>query len=169
MKRIWAPWRMPYIRGEKVQDCVFCQALSANDDADNLVLWRDAKTAVMLNRYPYVNGHLLVLPYAHVGDLSDLDDHALAEMMLSTKKGIRLLRAAFRPHGFNVGVNMGEAAGAGIQDHVHIHIVPRWHNDTNFMPVLGDVRVIPQSLEETYRELLGALRRMVEEEAKTEQ
>ena len=169
MKRIWAPWRMAYIRGEKSQDCVFCQALQEDDDAGNYVLWRDAKTALMLNRYPYVNGHLLVLPYVHVGDLSDLDDHTLAEMMLLTRKGIRVLRAALRPHGFNVGVNMGEAAGAGIQDHVHIHIVPRWHNDTNFMPVLGEVRVIPQSLDESYQELLAALHRIAKEEAKIEQ
>lgn len=168
MKRIWAPWRMDYIRGEKSQNCVFCRALQADDDASNYILWRDTKTALMLNRYPYVNGHVLVLPYVHVGDLADLDEDTLSQMMLLTRKAIRILRAAMKPHGFNIGVNMGEAAGAGIQDHVHIHIVPRWHNDTNFLPVLGEVRVIPQSLEETYQELSAALRKTNEEEAQTE-
>jgi len=111
----------------------------------------------MLNLYPYTSGHLLVVPYAHVGDLTDLDSETQAEMMQLTSVGLRALRLAMKPHGFNVGANLGEAAGAGIRDHVHMHIVPRWENDTNFMPVLGDVRVIPEWLEDTYRKLRSAL------------
>ena len=157
VKRIWAGWRMKYILGEKGQGCVFCQALQANDDAANYVLYRQESVALMLNLFPYINGHLLVVPYAHVSDLTDLDEETLAGMMLATAKGLRLLQAAMSPHGFNVGLNLGQAAGAGIQDHVHIHIVPRWENDTNFMPVLGDVRVIPEWLDDTYNKLLSAL------------
>ena len=162
MKRIWAGWRMKYILGDKARHCVFCDALQASDDAANYVVHRDGKVALMLNRYPYINGHLLVVPYVHVGDLVDLDQEVLLDMMLLTTKGLRLLRAAVNPHGFNVGLNLGQAAGAGIQDHVHIHIVPRWENDTNFMPVLGDVRVIPECLDDTYHKLLAALRTMEE-------
>lgn len=162
MKRIWAGWRMKYILGDKAHDCVFCGALQANDDAANFIVHRDERVALMLNLYPYINGHLLVVPYVHLGDLVDLDQETLADMMRLTTKGLRLLRAAVNPHGFNVGLNLGQAAGAGIQDHVHIHIVPRWENDTNFLPVLGDVRVIPELLDDTYNKLLAALRTMEE-------
>jgi ATP adenylyltransferase len=162
MKRIWAGWRMKYILGDKAHDCVFCDALQANDDAANYVVFRDERVALMLNLYPYINGHMLVVPYVHVGDLVDLDQETLADMMLLTIKGLRLLRAAVNPHGFNVGLNLGQAAGAGIQGHVHIHLVPRWENDTNFLPVLGDVRVIPEWLDDTYNKLLTALRTMEE-------
>ncbi len=160
MKRIWAGWRMNYIRGEKPQRCAFCEKVHADDDAANHVLCRGDKTALVLNLYPYTNGHLLVLPYAHIGDLVDLDGGTLAEMMRMAAKGVRVLRAAMSPDGFNVGLNLGRAAGAGIEDHVHIHIVPRWQGDTNFMPVLGEVRVIPEWLDDTYRKLLAALRQM---------
>lgn len=157
MRRIWAGWRMDYILGDKSQECVFCRALQGHDDAANHVLYRGERVALMLNRYPYTNGHLLIVPLAHAGDLSELDRETLADMMLLAEKGIALLRAAMSPHGFNVGINLGQAAGAGIQDHVHIHIVPRWENDTNFLPVLGNVRVIPEWLNDTYCKLLAAL------------
>jgi len=157
VRRIWAGWRMDYILGDKSQECVFCRALQGHDDAANHVLYRGERVALMLNRYPYTNGHLLIVPLAHAGDLSELDRETLADMMLLAEKGIALLRAAMSPHGFNVGINLGQAAGAGIQDHVHIHIVPRWENDTNFLPVLGDVRVIPEWLNDTYCKLLAAL------------
>lgn len=157
MKRIWAGWRMKYVAGEKPHKCVFCETVRADDDAANRVLCRGNRTALVLNLYPYTNGHLLVVPYVHVGDLVDLDEETLAEMMRMTAKGVRVIRAAMSPDGFNVGLNLGRAAGAGIEDHVHIHIVPRWHGDTNFMPVLGDVRVIPEWLDDTYQKLLAAL------------
>jgi ATP adenylyltransferase len=162
VRRIWAGWRMEYILGEKLQGCVFCKALQSHDDAANHVVYRGKRVALMLNRFPYTNGHLLVVPLTHAGDLAGLDPETLADMMLFTAKGIELLRAAMNPHGFNVGINLGQAAGAGIQDHVHIHIVPRWENDTNFMPVLGDVRVIPEWLEDTYSKLLTALETLSE-------
>ncbi len=162
MRRIWAGWRMEYILGDKPEDCAFCKALQGHDDAANHILYRGRRVALMLNRYPYTNGHLLVVPLPHVGDLSELDRETLSDMMLLTAKGIELLRAAMKPHGFNIGINLGQAAGAGIQDHVHAHIVPRWENDTNFMPVLGDVRVIPEWLDDTYAKLLGALKTLTE-------
>ena len=158
MKRIWAPWRMGYILGDKPDNCVFCEKLAAHDDAANYIVYRGKESALMLNLYPYINGHLLVVPYVHVGDLLDLDDETVVDMMRMTQKGVQLLRSAASPHGLNIGINLGEAAGAGIKEHLHIHIVPRWENDTNFMPVLGDVRVIPESLENTYEKLLAALR-----------
>lgn len=151
---------MKYIRGEKPQRCAFCEKVHADDDAANHVLCRGDRTALVLNLYPYTNGHLLVVPYAHIGDLVDLDGETLAEMMRMAAKGVRVLRAAMSPDGFNVGLNLGRAAGAGIEDHVHIHIVPRWQGDTNFMPVLGEVRVIPEWLDDTYRKLLAALGHM---------
>jgi len=157
VKRIWAGWRMKYILGDKTTGCVFFAALQADDDAANYVVYRGERVALMLNLYPYINGHMLVVPYAHVSGLVELDDETLTDMMLLTTKGLRLLQTAMNPHGFNVGLNLGQAAGAGIQDHVHIHIVPRWENDTNFMPVLGDVRVIPEWLGDTYHKLLAAL------------
>jgi ATP adenylyltransferase len=166
LKRIWAGWRMGYIMGEKVQHCVFCEELQAADDAANYVLHRGEKVALMLNLYPYINGHMLIVPYQHAADLIELDDETLSEMMRMTTKGLRVLRAAMNPHGFNVGVNLGQAAGAGIQDHVHIHIVPRWQGDTNFLPVFGDVRVIPEWLDDTYGKLLAALRQ-IEAEARS--
>jgi ATP adenylyltransferase len=153
---------MEYILGEKSEECVFCRALQGSDDAANHVVYRGRWVALMLNRFPYTNGHLLVVPMAHASDLSELDRETLAEMMLLTAKGIELLRTAMSPHGFNVGINLGQAAGAGIQDHVHVHIVPRWENDTNFMPVLGDVRVIPEWLDATYTKLLTALKTLSE-------
>lgn len=160
LRRIWAGWRMGYILGEKAEHCVFCEKLHAGDDATHYVLDRGEKVALMLNLYPYVNGHMLVVPYEHVADLAELDDETLSEMMRMTTKGLRLLRTAMNPHGFNVGVNLGEAAGAGIEDHVHIHIVPRWQGDTNFLSVFGDVRVIPEWLADTYSKLLAALRQI---------
>jgi len=162
VRRIWAGWRMEYILGVKSQECVFCRALQSGDDTASHIVYRGKRVVLMLNRFPYTNGHLLVVPLSHVGDLAELDRETLADMMLLTAKSIELLRAAMNPHGFNVGLNLGQAAGAGIQDHVHIHIVPRWENDTNFMPVLGEVRVIPEWLEDTYTKLRAALETLTE-------
>lgn len=158
MKRIWAPWRMKYILGDKSQGgCVFCQALSAGDDAAHYIVQRGRRAFVVLNTFPYTNGHTLIVPNEHSGDLARLDLETLTEMMTLTQNVVRALRRSMCASGFNVGLNLGEAAGAGIQDHLHIHVVPRWHNDTNFMPVLGDVRVLPESLAETYLKLTKAL------------
>jgi ATP adenylyltransferase len=162
VKRIWAGWRMKYILGDRSDNCVFCEALQADEDHAKYIVFRGESAALMLNLFPYTNGHLLVVPYEHVSDLVELSEQTLSEMMLLTTRGVGLLRKAMQPHGFNVGLNLGQAAGAGIQDHVHIHIVPRWENDTNFMPVLGDVRVIPEWLDDTYSKLLAAQRQLVE-------
>lgn len=151
---------MKYILGDKTKDCVFCQALEAGDDRAMYIVYRGQRAFIILNKFPYVNGHMMVVPYAHSGDLAKLDVETLTDMMLLTQKGLRALQAAMNPDGFNVGMNLGEAAGAGIQEHLHIHIVPRWRNDTNYMPVLADVRVIPESLDDTYDKLQSALRKL---------
>jgi ATP adenylyltransferase len=132
--------------------CVFCIKLTAPDDQEHL-LARGQFACVTLNRYPYNNGHLMVLPYAHVASLEQLDPPALTELMLLTNRGLAVMRKAYHPDGFNIGVNLGQAAGAGITDHVHIHIVPRWNGDTNFMPIVGETRVIPETLDQTYARL----------------
>lgn len=157
LKRLWAPWRMKYILSDKTQGCAFCQALQAGDDQAKYIVHRGEKAFIILNTFPYSNGHTMIVPYQHIGDLVKLDAETLADMMSLTQKTLQALRTAMGAHGFNVGLNLGEAAGAGIQEHVHIHIVPRWHNDTNFMPVFADVRVVPEPLEDTYEKLRAAL------------
>lgn len=160
MRQIWAPWRMAYIeRAERETGCVLCDTCAGDDDAANYVLYRGQRAYVILNLYPYNNGHLMVVPYEHVASLEELETETLTELMLLTKRCLAALREAMAPHGFNIGVNLGRAAGAGIEDHVHVHIVPRWQGDTNFMPVLGETRVIPQTLEDTYSRLLAVIRK----------
>jgi ATP adenylyltransferase len=152
---------MAYILSDKddkqAKECVFCTKLAEGRDVENHVVWRDTYCAVLLNLYPYNNGHLMVIPYAHVSSLEDLPVEAQAEMMLNVSKSLRLLRRAMQPHGFNIGINIGRAAGAGIESHVHIHVVPRWRGDTNFMPVLAKTRVIPEWLDDTYANLRAVL------------
>lgn len=145
---------MPYLRGEdeRPDDCVFCHKVNYSDDREH-ILYRGGFCYVTLNRYPYSNGHLMVIPYVHVPSLEDLDMPTLSEMMQIVNLGLAALREAYTPHGFNVGVNLGKAAGAGIAEHVHMHIVPRWMADTNFMPVVGQTRVIPELLDEAYTRL----------------
>lgn len=158
---LWTPWRMPYLRGEDRRPyagCVFC-VKGRGDDSDpafdqhELVLARSQHVFVALNMYPYNNGHLLVIPYAHVGSLEDLPADALTDLMLTTNTALAALRAVYRPNAFNIGANIGADAGAGIPDHVHLHIVPRWNADTNFMTVISGTRTMPELLEETWREL----------------
>jgi ATP adenylyltransferase len=157
---MWAPWRMVYVSAEhdEVYDgptCVFCRLPASADDARSYILHRSERCFVVLNLYPYNNGHMMVIPFAHVAALTDLDDATTAEMMRLVSLSQRVLTDAMHPHGFNVGINQGQAAGAGIADHVHMHVVPRWSGDTNFMPALGDVRVMPQHLDDTYTALRG--------------
>lgn len=142
---------MKYISSEKQQDgCVFCLAQTKNDGKDNLIVERRNYSYVILNRYPYTSGHLMVVPFEHQSSLEGLPSETLVEMMELTINVIRVLRSVYNPQGFNIGVNIGEAAGAGILDHVHMHIVPRWGGDTNFMSTLGEARVLPETLEDTY-------------------
>lgn len=158
MRRIWAPWRMEYIQQEKrVSACALCEGLASDDDAASYILYRGQRAYVMLNLYPYNNGHLMVVPYEHVASLEDLPGETLTELMVLVNRGLGALREAMTPDGFNIGVNLGRAAGAGIHEHVHIHIVPRWEGDTNFMPLLGQTRIIPEMLEDTYARLLVAI------------
>lgn len=156
---MWSPWRMAYIAagkepGPEPPACVFCDLPAQADDARSYILYRGDRAYVIMNLYPYNNGHLMTVPYAHVDSLTALDAATLTEMMQLTQRAQAVLQDAMRPQGFNLGMNQGRAAGAGIADHVHMHIVPRWVGDTNFMPVLGDTRVMPQHLDETYRLLL---------------
>lgn len=157
MKHLWSPWRLEYLEGNKAQGCVFCNAVRSTDDRQNLVLLRGDHAFLILNRFPYNNGHLMVVPYSHVPTLELLDTPALTEVMLLLNRGIRALRESMAPEGFNVGANLGQVAGAGIQDHVHIHVVPRWLGDTNFMPVVGDLRVVPETWLQTYDRLRAVL------------
>lgn len=156
MKQLWAPWRMSYISGESGvpgNGCVFCLPAASEEDLSRLVLCRGETAFVILNKYPYTNGHLMVAPYRHTSDLRDLSAAQVLEMHRLLVLGQEVLRDVAAPQGFNVGMNLGRIAGAGIEDHLHLHLVPRWSGDTNFMPVFADVRVIPQHLEETYGKL----------------
>ncbi|MBP7275356.1 MAG: HIT domain-containing protein [Kiritimatiellae bacterium] len=153
MKNLWAPWRMDFIRSPKTDGCFMCDAIAGSDDRDTLLLHRAPIGVVIMNRYPYTNGHLLVAPRRHVADLRSLTDDERLELMKLTDDSVRALGAVARPEGYNIGINLGRVAGAGLESHLHIHIVPRWNGDTNFMPVFGEVRVIPQALEELYDQL----------------
>ena len=155
---LWAPWRIGYVKAEKSAGCVFCEKIAQEDDRANFILYRGETCFVILNIYPYNNGHLMVVPYAHVPSIEDLPAPALAELGLLTQRALRVLRTALRPTGFNIGINQGSPAGAGVADHVHQHVVPRWVGDTNFMPVVGDTRVLPQSLESSYDVLAPGFR-----------
>lgn len=157
MERLWAPWRMQYIGGEPKPGCLFCRVLENPGDEDaELVLWRPEGAIVMLNRFPYNPGHTMVAPRAHKPSLEALDDDEIAQLMRGVKRTFSVLRQVMQPDGFNSGVNIGRAAGAGIPDHVHFHVVPRWNGDTNFMPVLDDVKVIPEALRQTADKLSQA-------------
>ncbi|NOX97870.1 MAG: HIT domain-containing protein [Nitrospirae bacterium] len=154
MKRIWAPWRMKYIlKKDKEQTCLFCRKPKENRDEENYLLVRGETSFLMLNTYPYSNGHLLVVPYKHVSRLDNLEGRELLELMMLTRKATELLEKVIQPQGFNIGMNLGKVAGAGIADHLHLHIVPRWEGDTNFMPVVSETKVIPEHLETTYQKL----------------
>jgi ATP adenylyltransferase len=148
---VWAPWRMAYLTSEKETGCIFCDRPRQQRDAENHILWRGDTAFVMLNRYPYNNGHLMIIPYAHVASLTQLTPPQAAELIELTAISEDILQRALQPHGFNIGLNLGAAAGAGIAAHIHMHIVPRWAGDTNYMTVVGDIRVIPQLLDDTYQ------------------
>ncbi len=155
MKQIWAPWRMEYIRMEKPQGCILCEKPKQDNDVENYILYRGDKNFVIMNRYPYNSGHLMIAPYRHIASLEEMTDEELHEHFDIVSRSIRVLRQVFSPGGFNLGINMGKVAGAGMEDHIHTHIVPRWAGDTNFMPVISDVRVVPEALDETYQKLKG--------------
>jgi ATP adenylyltransferase len=156
MEVLWAPWRMTYIaRAREARDCIFCAA-TAGDPRERLLLGTTAHSMVMLNRFPYQSGHLMVAPRRHTADLPGLPAAEHADLAETLRRALASLEAAVHPEGFNVGMNLGACAGAGVADHLHWHIVPRWSGDTNFMPALADVRVIPQHLLESYDRLRAA-------------
>ena len=155
MKPIWAPWRMEYIQLKKPAGCILCEKPKENKDNANYILYRGKKNFVILNNYPYNPGHLMIAPYRHVASVEELTKEELHEHFEIVSRCTKILRQVFNPGGFNLGINIGKVAGAGIEDHVHTHIVPRWPGDTNFMPVIGDTRVIPDALAETYKKLKG--------------
>lgn len=159
MKVIWAPWRMAYIKDDrKPAGCIFCLKAKERRDAANLLLHRGEYGFVMMNLFPYNNGHLLVAPYAHVNSTEHLPDRSALDMIKLTNLSLKVLRTEMRPDGFNVGINMERVGGAGIEEHVHVHIVPRWNGDTNFMPIIAETRVIPEHLQTAYRKLRARFR-----------
>ena len=162
MERLWAPWRLAYIAGGKMDGCIFCEFPKENRDEERLILDRGKHAYVIMNAFPYSNGHLLIVPFRHISDLGEFNDDENLDMMRLARKCCRALQGVCRPDGFNIGWNIGTAAGAGIADHVHMHVVPRWHGDTNFMPVLADVKVIPEAMETTYRKLKVEFDRLAE-------
>ncbi len=156
MKHLWTPWRMAYVKGEKkpVEGCIFCnKAAPDGDDEKEHVIARLEYVYITLNRYPYNNGHLMVVPYQHIVSQEEMTTEGLTDLMVTVNRALSILREAYNPPAFNLGANIGEAAGAGIAAHYHFHIVPRWPGDANFMSTVGNTRVIPDSLDNTYREL----------------
>ncbi len=152
-QRLWAPWRLDYIKGPKADECIFCTKPDGGDDRASYIVHRGEHCFAILNAFPYNNGHLMISPYRHVPSIEELEGDALLELMTLAQSGIAALRDAYGPEGFNLGINQGKVAGAGVEHHVHLHIVPRWGADTNFMPVIGDTRVLPQSLDDSYDDL----------------
>jgi len=155
MKQMWAPWRIKYILMEKAGGCILCEKPRQNNDLANYILYRGDKNFIIMNSYPYNPGHLMIAPYRHIANLEELTDQERYEHFEIVSRSIKLLREVFNPAGFNLGINMGKVAGAGLEEHIHTHVVPRWLGDTNFMPVVSDVRVMPEALAETYERLKG--------------
>jgi ATP adenylyltransferase len=160
-QRLWAPWRRPYIqKSGGGDDCIFCSKPALGDDEKALIAHRGERCFVMLNAFPYNPGHVMVAPFEHTARLQDLDEPTSAELMGLAQRSLRALEDGYTPEGFNIGVNLGKIAGAGVADHVHLHVVPRWAGDTNFMPVVGDTRVISEGLDESYRTVRDALSKL---------
>ncbi len=153
MNVLWAPWRMEYILSEKEKECIFCTKPKEDKDRENLILYRDERVYVIMNKYPYNNGHLMVVPYFHTSSFDGLSEKELFDLIKITRFSVDCLKRAFNPEGFNIGVNIGQAAGAGIEEHLHIHVVPRWVGDSSFMTVLAEVKVIPEHILQTYDRL----------------
>jgi len=157
--RIWAPWRLAYVKDASKdieEQCIFCAKPAQDDDEANLIVHRGERCFVILNLFPYTNGHLMVAPYEHIGRIQDLPAETTAEMMSLAQRAMSRLEEVYDPQGYNVGFNQGRVAGAGVEHHIHLHVVPRWGGDTNFMPVIADTKVMPQTLEQSYAALKGA-------------
>ncbi|MFO7962412.1 MAG: HIT domain-containing protein [Desulfobacterales bacterium] len=150
METMWAPWRIEYILGEKEGECIFCAALGEKDD---LTLVKGPDVMVVMNKFPYINGHLLVAPVQHVSSLDNLSEYHMGRLLSMIDASVGILKTVMKPDGFNIGLNLGRAAGAGVEEHLHFHIVPRWYGDTNSLTVFGEIRVIPEHLKQTYEKL----------------
>jgi ATP adenylyltransferase len=160
MDYIWTPWRYQYMKGVErgtQPECIFCDAAARKDDAETLVVYRGKKTFIILNRYPYTSGHVMIVPYAHVAELGSCDPESLSEMMTLAQRVEAAFRANYSPDGMNLGMNLGRAAGAGVLGHLHLHVLPRWLGDSNFMTVVGETRVQPEDLKTTYERMRKAL------------
>ncbi|HEV3473613.1 MAG TPA: HIT domain-containing protein [Actinomycetota bacterium] len=155
MQLLWSPWRLEYVTagGPGDEDCFLCAALEGSDDAEHLLLHRGQRCFTILNKFPYNTGHSMVAPNRHVGQLEDLEPAESAELMELTTQTVSAIKKMMNPHGFNIGINLGQVAGAGLPGHVHVHVVPRWGGDTNFMPVVGETKVLPEALSDTYARL----------------
>jgi ATP adenylyltransferase len=157
--RIWAPWRLAYVKDaskDAEEQCIFCAKPGGDDDRASLIVHRGERCFVILNLFPYTNGHLMVAPYEHIASFQELSPETIAEMMALAQRAMARLEEVYDPHGYNVGINQGRVAGAGVEHHIHLHVVPRWGGDTNFMPVIADTKVMPQTLEQSYDALAGA-------------
>ncbi len=155
MNHLWTPWRSKYIQEKKDKGrCIFCEAAASSEDRENLVVFRGRFCFVMLNRYPYTNGHVMIAPYEHVSRLNQSSEPATEEMMQLVRRGEEILEQVYRPAGLNVGMNLGEAAGAGIEQHIHMHLLPRWNGDANFMTSIAETRILPELLDDTYSKLV---------------
>lgn len=150
---IWAPWRIGFVTGKKEEGCFICRKLNEDKDKENYILERTRHCLVIMNIYPYNNGHIMIAPKKHIGNLEDLTEDEANEMMGLLVRWVRILKRAYNPAGFNGGINLGKAAGAGLEDHLHFHLVPRWNGDTNFMPVIGEIKIMPESLDAGYDNL----------------
>jgi len=162
MKRIFAPWRYKYIKNPDSEGCIFCRAVSSNDDRKSGVLFRGEFSFVIMNKYPYNNGHIMVAPYKHTGNFGDMNEDEMLELSVNIRKWQEVIKKAMKPDGFNIGMNIGRIAGAGFENHLHYHLVPRWSGDTNFMPIIGETKVVPISIDEAYDILLEAYKEVSE-------
>ena len=157
MKPVWAPWRIEYITKEREKGCIFCDKPKEKKDRKNLILYRGGAGFIIMNRFPYSNGHIMIVPFRHMSNLSNLNESERLDLMNLSIMGTQALEV-LKPDGFNIGMNLGRIAGAGIDDHIHFHVVPRWNGDTNFMPVIADIKVIPEYLDQTYLRLFEELK-----------
>lgn len=167
MNYLWAPWRMDYILRKKKKGCFFCQKLKEKKNVKNLILHQGEHVFVIMNKYPYTNGHLMIVPIRHCLDLEQLNQNELGELFNMLRISARVLKTSLHPHGFNIGINIGKVGGAG-EDHLHLHIVPRWAGDTNFMPVIGNTKIVPQYLERTYQQLRSTFSDLLKEKKRPE-
>lgn len=164
MKKLWAPWRMEYIREsiiEKNEECIFCISSKADEDRSKLILHRSDSAFIVMNKFPYNNGHLLIAPYRHISNFEELNADEFVNIQQLLSVSIQAMKDIMHPQGFNIGLNLGRAAGAGIDDHIHYHILPRWNGDTNFLPVLGEVKVISEALDESYDRIKAAFTKII--------